>query len=733
MPDAPTDIDGATEPASFASVPSPRQTLRSARRLSALANRITSRERPLYDAIRRAYVDVRAEAVRRELAKIPVGRLRDTTEGRLRIGPLEDAGLTTVGHIHRLTHAELDRLPGMGEKSAKQAVAAAAQVAAAVADSVRVRVVLDPDDAVSTALLRPLHRLVEVDRAAPAARRHARQMHTDLATVLAVARPARSQLWMTFARKARRAEAITALATVERWLIWAKSNAVGEGLSAADRLLRRRLARPRAVWSDFEQHSADYYGVLAEVVDRGLDVAASEGFLSDDIVARVRAQPLDERFRRVALRGYQSFGARFALVQRRVIIGDEMGLGKTIQAIAVLAHLRAGDDRYFLVVCPASVLINWVREIESRSHLRVHRLHGPDRETNLKTWLRDGDVAVTTIDSLHDLDVPAGLRVAALVVDEAHYAKNPDARRSIAVRAWTDRADRVLFLTGTPMENRVDEFKSLVGYLQPRVLPAISGTDAVAGADAFRRAVAPVYLRRNQEDVLTELPELTRTDEWVEFTGPDFQAYRNAVAAGNFMAMRRAAYLTADVRTSAKLARLVELVGEAAENGRKVIVFSYFRDVLDTVRTTLGAAAYGPLTGSVPPPARQKMVDEFSAARGHAVLISQIQAGGVGLNIQAASVIIICEPQVKPTTEDQAVARSHRMGQVRTVAVHRLLTSDSVDERMLEILQTKSHLFDEYARQSHLADASPDALDMTDAALARQVVAMEQQRLALRD
>ena len=107
---------------------------------------------------------------------------------------------------------------------------------------------------------------------------------------------------------------------------------------------RRRLRRPKTVWKDFEQHSPEFYSALSEVVDGGPNVAASEGFLSEDIVARVRAQPLDERFRRVALRGYQSFGARFALVQRRVIIGDEMGLGKTIQAIAVLSHLRAGDE-----------------------------------------------------------------------------------------------------------------------------------------------------------------------------------------------------------------------------------------------------------------------------------------------------------------------------------------------------------------------------------------------------
>lgn len=712
--------------------PAPRAVFRAGRKLAVLAARVEARIAPLEGQVKQRYLELRDQIVLREMEAIPVARLREVTEGGLRVGPLEEAGFSSVAHVHRSTVAHLDGLPGMGEKSATQAHAAAHQVAAAIAGSTRVRVDLDPSNATGTALLRGLYPLVAVDRVAADARRHAGQVAKELAGALAIAAPARGRLRMLFVGRQRREAVAAALVTIEKVLIWAESAGVRAGLVEADRVLGGRAARGKAVWKDFEQRSPEYYGILGEVVDSGLDVASAEGFLSSDVVARVRAQALDGRFRTVALRGYQSFGARFALVQRRVIIGDEMGLGKTIQAIAVLSHLRAGDDRYFLVVCPASVLVNWVREVSTRSHLRAHRLHGPDRDDALATWLRDGDVAVTTIDSLHDLDVPDDFRVAALVVDEAHYVKNPETRRSAAVRAWVSRSDRTLFLTGTPMENRVDEFKNLVGYLRPQAVPEISGTDAVAGAVAFRQAVAPVYLRRNQEDVLSELPEMISAEEWTEMTSADLDAYREAVAAGNFMAMRRAAFMVADYRISAKLARLVELVNEAAANGRKVVVFSYFRDVLEIVHGTLSNnVVFGPLTGSVRPDARQGMVDEFSAVEGHAVLISQIQAGGVGLNMQAASVVIICEPQVKPTIEAQAVARSHRMGQVRSVQVHRLLTSDSVDERIVEILRTKTELFDEYARQSDLAESSPDALDVAEADLARQVVTAERERLAV--
>ena len=124
-------------------------------------------------------------------------------------------------------------------------------------------------------------------------------------------------------------------------------------------------------------------------------------------------------------------------------------------------------------------------------------------------------------------------------------------------------------------------------------------------------------------------------------------------------------------------------------------------------RTSSGDVAMGPLTGSVAPTKRQHLVDDFTAARTARVLVSQIEAGGVGLNIQAASVVILTEPQWKPSIEEQAIARCHRMGQARPVDVHRLLAEDSVDQRMLEILATKAALFDEYVRRSELKEISP--------------------------
>ncbi len=416
-------------------------------------------------------------------------------------------------------------------------------------------------------------------------------------------------------------------------------------------------------------------------------------------------------------------------MQRRVILGDEMGLGKTIQAIATMAHLAANGSTHFLAVCPASVLINWTREVARHSTLPVIALHGGDRARAVTRWRRRGGVAVTTFGSL-GMFARSRPNPALLVVDEAHYVKNPTAKRSQAVRRIAAGSERVLFLTGTPMENRVDEFQALVAHLRPDVAANMGAEHGVVGVEAFRRAAAPVYLRRNQQDVLTELPELVQVDEWESFGAEDGEAYRQAVREGNFMAMRRAAFAVRVPRHSAKLTRLLEIAREAMANDRKVVVFSYFRDVLDVVTSALGSRARGPITGSTSTAERQRLVDNFTNATTPAVLVCQIEAGGVGLNIQAASVVILCEPQVKPSTESQAIARAQRMGQVRSVQVHRLLIEDSVDQRMLELLGSKEQLFDSYVRHSAIAEAAPGAVDISEVQLARAIVVAEQQRLA---
>ncbi|MFJ8624908.1 DEAD/DEAH box helicase [Kitasatospora sp. NPDC093550] len=707
----------------------PRAVLADAERLHTAALAVTEDHRSAVSRVTQAAAALRDRLVRDELATIPVARLRDVTEGRLRVGALESAGLRTVQQIVGASAYSLQLIPGIGAQTAAQTIAAARRIAEAATQTVAVRLDVDHQDAMSTTLVIALHRLVVAGPEAARANEIAQRVVGEVAGLISTAQSARGAIRALFAGRQRKQAALAAIDQLTDLIAELEAQATSMLFAQTSADLLRPPASEVEAWTDFEHHSAEFYSILGEVAGLApTEVSASEGFLPDDLSDRVRAEPLDDTQGKVSLRGYQAFGVRFALRQKRVIIGDEMGLGKTVQAIAAMAHLRAQGSTHFLVVCPASVLINWTREIESRSTLRAYRFHGQDRELSRAEWLRDGGVAVVTFDGLRQLEVPPEQAVGMVVVDEAHYVKNHKAQRSQAVAAWTDRVERVLFLTGTPMENRVEEFRNLVHYLQPELLAQIHNGSAAAGPKAFRKAVAPAYLRRNQQDVLTELPDVVHVDEWEEFTPADFAAYRAAVAAGNFMAMRRAAY--ANPERSAKLQRLREIIEEAADNGRKVVVFSFFRDVLAVVRESLGQRAFGPIDGSLPAVRRQDVVDQFAAVPGHAVLLSQIQAGGVGLNIQAASVVILCEPQVKPTMESQAVGRAQRMGQVRRVQVHRLLVTDSVDQRMLEILRAKDRLFDEYARRSEVAESTPEAVDVSEQSLAVRIVEEEQLRLA---
>ncbi len=694
------------------------------RRFLSVAPRALQHRPPLVSEVEKTFGAVQDRMVAKQLREIPTTALKQATAGRVRFKTLSDAGCETVEDVLRAGSSSLGNINGISDTTARQLVAAAQQLRQAVRDDLRFRIDLDRSDQVVTRLLTAVYQLRRYDRVL-AGRGQDIQDTLDLLQPLTVIPPHTTRLSVL-----AKTDPDDALAEVRR----AVSLLVDDGvLQLVTQISPSGGAAPtvRDVWDHFERDSAGYYTALAQIVDLDLDEDATAGYLPTEIVEAVHAQPLDESLLegRVSLRGYQSFGARYALVQRRTLLGDEMGLGKTVQAIAVMAHLTGGGSKHHLVICPASVLVNWTKEVRRHSALDAHLVHGADRNRAWEKWQRRGGVAVTTFGTLPVLpSLPGPLPL--IVVDEAHYLKNPKTKRAQALLPLLSSAERALFLTGTPLENRLEEFQQLVSYLQPNVAARLGRVDGVASPRRFREELAPVYLRRNQQDVLQELPDLVITQEWTSYSPQQLPGYRRAVASRNFMRMRRVAIID-QPEHSEKLARLVEIVDEAAANGHKVIVFSYFRDALAEVAGVLGDRVVGPLTGSVPATKRQAIVEAFTRAGNDAVLLSQITAGGTGMNMQAGSVVVICEPQVKPSLETQAIARAHRMGQLRGVQVHRLLTTDSVDQRMVEILDEKQRLFDEYARGSEVAASSPEAISVSEKKLAAEVIELEMERLAV--
>ncbi|MCR5250302.1 MAG: DEAD/DEAH box helicase family protein [Lachnospiraceae bacterium] len=433
----------------------------------------------------------------------------------------------------------------------------------------------------------------------------------------------------------------------------------------------------------------------------GSEAGKETGMLAEELVEEINAQELNDELMLAHLRRYQQFGAKYIVNRKHALLGDEMGLGKTIQALAVMAHLAWSGKRRFLVVCPLSVMVNWVREIERHSQLEAVAIHGNDRGEEFTLWKEQCPVGVTSFETLERLPLNEVKALDLIVVDEAHNVKNAKAKRTQNVLLLVQRSERVLYMTGTPLENRVEEMRFLIESIDHalgtklRLLPAVAD-------ETFRRTIAQVYLRRGREEVLGELPELIESEEWLEMTAAEKEAYKKSLRKQNFMAVRRISWDTGE--QSSKLNRLCELVEEAVEDGRRVLVFSYFLDTLQMVADALGDLCIGRIDGSIPAAERQGLVDRFGACRKGAVLLGQVTAAGVGLNIQAASVVIFCEPQLKPSMEEQAIARAYRMGQERGVTVYRLLMKDSIDERIMQILKEKQEIFDRYADHSVVGD-----------------------------
>lgn len=377
-----------------------------------------------------------------------------------------------------------------------------------------------------------------------------------------------------------------------------------------------------------------------------------------------------------------------------------------MQAIASFCHLAAKGGSHFLVVCPLSVVVNWTREIQNQSQLKTIEVYGDDRGEEMAQWAQEGGVAITTFETLNKAPVPENVQIDMMVVDEAHYIKNPEAIRTKSVVAASRNASHILFMSGTPLENKVEEMNFLIQCLQPQIAAHIENMKQLTQAEEYKKSIAPVYLRRVREDVLKELPELIEKEQWCIMNEKELSVYRDSLAEDNFMAARQLSWNMSDLTDSTKAQRLIEICEEMRESGRKIIIFSFFKNVLNNVAKLLGEYCTGIIDGSIPSDQRQQLIDDFGKAKAGSALVCQIQAGGVGLNIQAASVVIFCEPQIKPSMETQAVARAYRMGQMQSVIVHRLLMQDTIDERVMDILKNKTELFDNFADESVIGEAT---------------------------
>lgn len=438
------------------------------------------------------------------------------------------------------------------------------------------------------------------------------------------------------------------------------------------------------------------------------------------------------------LRPYQERGFSWLTTLGRLGLGaclaDDMGLGKTIQLITHVLARRPQADGPCLVVCPTSVLGNWGAEFAKFApELKVARYHGVQRSLD---DLKDADVVVTTYGlMMRDIDELCETQWDVVALDEAQSIKNPDSQRAKAARQLSSK-HRVA-LSGTPVENRLLELWSIMEFLIPGLLgsrgafrrniaiPVERFGDEQA-AEQLRRGVAPFILRRlkTDKDVISDLPEKLERREWCSLSREQSSLYGNIVEEymeriaeaadnerrGNVLAMLTALKQVCNhpvqytkepgplAGRSGKLDSATELLTQILDNGERVLVFTQYRAMGDILQRhldhTFGIRAPF-LHGGTPAHHREELVRAFQEDEDSCpVLLISLRAGGTGLNLTNATNVVHYDRWWNPAVEDQATDRAYRIGQKRNVFVHKMVTAETLEQRIDALLDDKRALAD---------------------------------------
>lgn len=473
----------------------------------------------------------------------------------------------------------------------------------------------------------------------------------------------------------------------------------------------------------------------------GVDVEASPEWLKkaqkQNRAAKIEPEELGEKLEPV-LRPYQKEGVFWLRYLERSgfcgILADEMGLGKTLQALTWIQlerHNEKARGKPVLIVCPTSLVENWAEEAARFTpELRVQKMHGSARHEHWQT-LGEKDLIITSYALLRrDLDEYVKHEFALVVIDEAQHIKNRTTQN--AVSAKKIRTLQKLVLTGTPIENSVADLWSIMDFLMPGYLGSHQafrehyelpigrgGPDGEFAQLKLRRKLHPFLLRRLKRDVAKDLPEKIQRVAHCTLSKDQYMVYKellesskrkinDLVQAQGFNRSRMQIFKTLlrlrqtcchldllklpNLKSefpSAKMELFFELVDEAIDARHRILVFSQFTSMLSILRTELEAREmkYCYLDGATKN--RQAMVKEFNTDRSIPVFLISLKAGGSGLNLTGADMVIHYDPWWNPAVEDQATDRAHRIGQKNTVYSIKLITKDTVEEKVLQMQQRK--------------------------------------------
>ncbi len=476
-------------------------------------------------------------------------------------------------------------------------------------------------------------------------------------------------------------------------------------------------------------------GALAEIVRSSqINITADNGLeaLSQKIREAQTLEPAVPQGLNAVLREYQYEGFRWMVRLDHwgagACLADDMGLGKTIQTIAFMLHKASAGPS--LVVAPASVLLNWEKELHRFApELKVRVLnHSDDRKETVET-ASSGDIVITTYGILSQEDETLiGKKWNVICLDEAHTIKNRQTKMSAS--AMKLQSTSRVILTGTPIQNYLGELWNLFQFLNPGLLGRfeifsrkfISNNDA--DLNGLKKMVQPFILRRTKAQVLEELPEKTEIIRPVELSDLEMAAYErmrdnvlkslegeskvtvNALAAITRLRQAACSMSLVDDKwplPSSKVTACMDLLENIMSEGNRVLIFSQFTSFLAMITAQLDQSGteYHYLDGSTPIKKRDKMIQDFQKGNKQIFIVS-LKAGGLGLNLTGANYVIHLDPWWNPAIEQQATDRAHRIGQKQNVTVYHIISQHTIEEKILRLHETKRNLADSFLEGSDL-------------------------------
>ena len=460
---------------------------------------------------------------------------------------------------------------------------------------------------------------------------------------------------------------------------------------------------------------------LSQLFESADNVQFSEEFrhLAHDLI-HPEQFPLGELQVTAKLRDYQEVGVRWLSMLNHYgfggILADDMGLGKTLQTIAFLSSVATADSK-ILILAPSSLIYNWKEEFEKFApQMKVEVIYGLKASRD-EVIASNPQVAITSYASFRqDVEQYEKNQYQYLILDEAQVMKNSQTKIAQYLRKFD--VPHTFALSGTPIENHVEELWSIFQIVLPGLFPGKKEFKQLS-PETISQYVKPFIMRRKKSEVLQELPDLIEMtykneladdqktiylaqlkqmqDRILSSSEEELNRSKMEILSG-LMRLRQicdtpSLFLEDYTGESGKLDSLRELLEQIKDGNQRVLIFSQFRGMLDIIEKeldTLKMTSFK-ITGSTPANERQDMTNAFNSGQGDAFLIS-LKAGGVGLNLTGADTVILVDLWWNPAVEDQAIGRAHRMGQDKNVEVYRMITRGTIEEKIQELQTSKRHL-----------------------------------------